>query len=84
MKYCVRCLYPENSKPAIILDDEGVCSGCRYHESRQRIDWGKREEMLRKILAIHKQKAKEDGDRKSVVQGKSVDLGGRRIIKKKT
>ena len=24
------------------------------------------------------------GDRKSVVQGKSVDLGGRRIIKKKT
>ena len=23
------------------------------------------------------------GDRKSVVQGKSVDLGGRRIIKKK-
>ena len=25
----------------------------------------------------------EEGDRKSVVQGKSVDLGGRRIIKKK-
>ena len=25
----------------------------------------------------------EDQDRKSVVQGKSVDLGGRRIIKKK-
>src|SRR3712207_9436986 len=25
-----------------------------------------------------------DGDRKSVVSGKSVDLGGRRIIKKKT
>ena len=25
----------------------------------------------------------KEGDRKSVVQGKSVDLGGRRIIKKK-
>src|SRR3712207_9356290 len=25
----------------------------------------------------------DDGDRKSVVEGKSVDLGGRRIIKKK-
>ena len=29
------------------------------------------------------QMAKANGDRKSVVQGKSVDLGGRRIIKKK-
>ena len=27
---------------------------------------------------------KMHGDRKSVVEGKSVDLGGRRIIKKKT
>ena len=30
-----------------------------------------------------KVKIDEDLDRKSVVQGKSVDLGGRRIIKKK-
>ena len=30
-----------------------------------------------------KRKTKSRGDRKSVVQGKSVDLGGRRIIKKK-
>lgn len=28
MDYCKRCLYPANDKPAIIFDDDGVCSGC--------------------------------------------------------
>ena len=35
MKYCARCMYPMNAKPTIIIDDEdGICSGCKYHESR--------------------------------------------------
>ena len=62
MEYCKRCLYPENAKPTIIFDDEGVCSGCRYHESRERIDWGHREKLLREILAEHKAKAREAGN----------------------
>ena len=49
MEYCKRCLYPANAKPTIILDDDGVCSGCRYHESRQNIDWQERQEMLKEI-----------------------------------
>ena len=58
MDYCKRCLYPANAKPTIILDDDGVCSGCRYHESRQNIDWPNRQEMLKEILDEHKAKAK--------------------------
>jgi len=52
MEYCARCLYPKNAKPTIIFDDEGVCSGCRYHESRGQleIDWAEREKMLEQIL----------------------------------
>jgi N-acetyl sugar amidotransferase len=50
MKYCSRCLYPENAKPTISLDEEGVCSGCRYHESRQQIDWEERWRMLEELL----------------------------------
>jgi N-acetyl sugar amidotransferase len=50
MKYCSRCLYPENAKPTIFIDDEGVCSGCRYHESRQNIDWDERWKMLEQLL----------------------------------
>lgn len=62
MEYCKRCLYPENAKPTIIFDDEGVCSGCRYHESRQKIDWIKREKMLREILEEHRRKSREAGN----------------------
>jgi N-acetyl sugar amidotransferase len=61
MEYCARCVYPENAKPTIIFDDDGVCSGCRYHESRQKINWNEREKMLREILAEHKAKAREAG-----------------------
>lgn len=50
MKYCSRCLYPENAKPTIFIDDEGICSGCRYHESRQHIDWDERWKMLEQLL----------------------------------
>jgi len=52
MRYCSRCLYPENAKPTIIFDDSGVCSGCRYHESRGHleIDWVEREKILEQIL----------------------------------
>lgn len=59
MEYCARCLYPENAKPTIIFDDEGVCSGCRYHESRASIDWTHREKILREMLAEYKAKARE-------------------------
>ena len=62
MDYCTRCLYPENAKPTIIFDDDGVCSGCRYHESRLKIDWTERRQMLEHILDEHKQRAKESGN----------------------
>lgn len=64
MNYCKRCLYPENSKPTIIFDDEGVCSGCRYHESRKHVevDWSERQKMLEKILDEAKQMARQRGN----------------------
>ncbi len=64
MKYCQRCLYPKNAKPTIIFDEEGICSGCRYHESREKleIDWDERLEMLSDILDEAKMLAKERGN----------------------
>lgn len=65
MKYCARCLYPENARPTIIFDEEGVCSGCRYHESRSKqldIDWTEREAMLVRILDEAKRMAMERGN----------------------
>jgi N-acetyl sugar amidotransferase len=64
MEYCARCLYPKNAKPTIIFDDEGVCSGCRYHESRGtvEIDWDEREAMLVQILDEAKELARQRGN----------------------
>jgi len=62
VEYCARCVYPNNAKPTIIFDDDGICSGCRYHESRQRINWDERQKILREILAEHKAKARESGN----------------------
>jgi len=62
MEYCARCLYPANAKPTIIFDDQGVCSGCRYHESRERLDWRHREKLLREILTEYACRAREAGN----------------------
>jgi N-acetyl sugar amidotransferase len=64
MRYCARCLYPENARPTIIFDDDGVCSGCRYHESRQKleINWDERQRMLEEILDEAKQLARKRGN----------------------
>ena len=41
MKFCKKCFYPENAKPTIIFDDNGICSGCNYNYSRKDddVDW---------------------------------------------
>jgi len=61
MEYCKRCLYPANAKPTIIFDDMGICSGCRYVESRANINWNEREIWFKELLEEYKQKAKENG-----------------------
>lgn len=58
----MRCLYPENAKPTIIIDEEGICSGCRYYETRQNVNWHEREEMFQQIADQAKNLAKERGN----------------------
>lgn len=64
MEYCARCLYPANAKPTIIFDEEGICSGCRYHESRAKLEigWEERQAMLEEILDDAKAMARERGN----------------------
>jgi len=50
MKFCRRCLYPANHPFGISFDTEGVCTGCRIHEEKDRLDWVGREKQLRAIL----------------------------------
>lgn len=63
MRYCFRCCYPENTKPAIIFDEKGICSGCRTFEKRQltKIDWDEKKQKLKEILDFYKEKARKEG-----------------------
>ncbi|KJJ85367.1 LPS biosynthesis protein [Candidatus Omnitrophus magneticus] len=54
MKYCNRCLYPENHPLNITFDDKGVCSGCRVHEEKDTLDWHGRSKKLKKIFDAYK------------------------------
>lgn len=50
MRYCVRCLYPENHPLGLTFDAQGVCSGCRVHEEKDILDWNERLERLQDIV----------------------------------
>ncbi|MEX2643858.1 MAG: N-acetyl sugar amidotransferase [Acetobacterales bacterium] len=49
MRYCVRCLYPESHPLGLVIDDAGVCSGCRVHEEKDSLDWDERFDALKKL-----------------------------------
>lgn len=54
MKYCNRCLYPENHPLNITFDERGVCSGCLVHEEKYEIDWDKKAEELEGLLSQYR------------------------------
>jgi len=50
VQVCQRCLYTEHHPLHLTFDEEGICSGCRVHEEKDRLDWQDRKNKLRKIL----------------------------------
>ena len=56
MKYCLRCVCPENYAIPLTFDQKGVCSACRVHEEKEKIDWSAREKKLRAILDQYRSK----------------------------
>ena len=62
MNFCKRCVYPENHAYGLILNNDGVCSGCKVHEEKDEINWKKKERELRNILNLYKSKAQNNFD----------------------
>ena len=54
MKFCDRCLYPENHALNIVFDSNGVCSGCRVHEEKYVINWEEKEKEFSDLLSQYK------------------------------
>lgn len=51
---CVRCLYSVFHPLGLVLDDEGVCSGCRIHEEKDTLDWDVRWKKLEDLVSPYK------------------------------
>ncbi len=65
MKYCKICVYPENAKPTILFDNEGICSGCKNFFRQKKFDWNKRYKNLEELIDKYKfisKKNKQDYD----------------------
>lgn len=50
-----------NAKPTILFDEQGVCSGCRLHESRPAVDWDEKWKQFQEILKEYSEKARSNG-----------------------
>ena len=51
---CRRCLYSTAHPLGLTIDAEGICSGCRIHEEKDRLDWDARWKQLRALVAPYR------------------------------
>jgi N-acetyl sugar amidotransferase len=47
---CARCLYTTWHPLGLVLDEHGICSGCRVHEEKHTLDWAARYQQLEKLV----------------------------------
>ncbi len=55
-KFCSRCLYSSDHPLGIIINKNGLCSGCTIHEEKNSLDWEFRLEKLKKLVNDYKLK----------------------------
>lgn len=57
LSFCERCLYSTTHPLGLVLDDEGICSGCRVHEEKDRLDWSGRWAKLQELVRPYRNQA---------------------------
>ena len=62
IRFCRRCLYGTSHPLGLTLDEEGICSGCRVHEEKDRLDWAERWRKLEAIVEPYRSRAGETYD----------------------
>ena len=62
VQFCKRCLYSTDHPLGLIVDDEGICSGCRIHEEKDSLDWRYRWEKLEKLVQPYRSKNRKNYD----------------------
>jgi N-acetyl sugar amidotransferase len=59
---CKRCLYNTNHPLGLVLDEEGICSGCRVHEEKDQLDWAERWYRLEQLVKPYRSRDKRSYD----------------------
>ncbi len=60
--FCKRCLYSENHPLGIIINQEGICSGCLVHEEKDNLDWEYRLNKLKNLIKPYLSKSGKNYD----------------------
>jgi N-acetyl sugar amidotransferase len=55
---CARCLYDERHPFGLVLDAEGICSGCRVHQEKSELDWSRRLDLLSERIAARPRRSR--------------------------
>ena len=59
---CKRCLYTTNHPLGLVLDAEGICSGCRVHEEKDSLDWAERWQRLEQLVKPYRSRDSRNYD----------------------
>ena len=59
---CHRCLYSSNHPLGLVIDTEGICSGCRIHEEKDKLDWNARWQKLEEVVKPYRNRDSRNYD----------------------
>lgn len=59
-QYCTKCVYSSATATPLTFDENGVCSGCRVSEQKNKIDWKERWNFLKDIVNEYRSKSNYD------------------------
>ena len=54
IKFCKKCLYSENHPLGLVINEEGICSGCLIHKEKDELDWDSRFKQLEQLVSIYR------------------------------
>ena len=62
VKFCKRCLYSSDHPLGLIINDDGICSGCIIHEEKDFLNWDERFKKLESIVEPYRNVKGENYD----------------------
>lgn len=59
---CKKCGYPDTHPLGLIIDSDGICSGCHTHDEKYHIDWNNKRLELKSLVSDYRSANQENYD----------------------